>query len=91
MNQLPENSLRTTSYLLGLLYTQPEISFRANIHIISHALISAMFYKCRIYHNLLSKSTKLLNIHIYDVGANNYYHKVDLNDIFAGRAKEHNF
>ena len=51
-----------------------------------------MFYKCRIYNNLSSKSTKLLNIHIpvYDVGAKHYSHNVDLDAIFAGRAQEQN-
>ena len=63
---------------------------RANIHIIGHALISAMFYKCRIYNSLSSKSTKLLNIHRYDVGAKQYSHKVDLDDIFADRVQQQN-
>ena len=63
---------------------------RANVHFIGHALISAMFFKCRIYNSLSSKSTKLLNIHIYDMRAKYFSHKVDLDDIFAGRAQEQN-
>ena len=52
--------------------------------------MSAMFNKCRIYKSLSSKSTKLLNIHIYDVGAKHYSHMVDLDAIFADRAQEQN-
>ena len=63
---------------------------RANLHIIGHALISAMFYKCRIYKSVSSKSTKLLNIHRNDVGAKHYACKTDLDSIFAGRIQEQN-
>ena len=59
----------------------------ANLH---NALISAMFYKCRIYKSVSSKSTKLLNIHRNDVGAKHYSHKVDLDPIFADTTQAQN-
>ena len=56
------------------------------LHIISHDLILAIFINAGFINNLSSKSTKILNIHRYNVGAKHCSHKVDLDDI-AGRAQ----
>ena len=59
---------------------------RANLHIIGHALILAMFYlNAGFIKSVSSKSTKLLNIHGNDIGAKHYSDKIDLDAIFAGR------